>query len=178
VHNCRGGETHDRPHHSTARDYSQRSATLHGSRTAFAKAVNFGMVLCPTWSREYWLELGRVAHNAIVTITYFNGTVLEAIVLSHDDGQIRVLAAGCDDVLAFTRIRGAWISEDIEPVTIEFKWQRRVARPVPSVEDCVCSKDLAARLIQTLCAGCEPEDARQPALASNPERHYAAIPLC
>src|SRR5674476_1370420 len=58
------------------------------------------------------------AHNAIVTITYPNGTVLEAIVLSHEENEIRAIAAGCDDVLAFTRIHGTWISEEVEPVAI------------------------------------------------------------
>src|ERR1039458_4973537 len=63
------------------------------------------------------------AHNAIVTITYPNGIILEAIVLSHEENEIRAIAAGCDDVLAFTRIHGTWISEEIEPVAIEFAWQ-------------------------------------------------------
>jgi hypothetical protein len=46
-----------------------------------------------------------------MTITYPNGTVLEAIMLSHEENEIRAIAAGCGDVLAFTRIHGTWISE-------------------------------------------------------------------
>jgi hypothetical protein len=104
------------------------------------------------------------AHNAVVTITYLDGTVLEAIVLSHEGNEIRAMAAGCDDVLAFTSIHGTWISEEIEPVAIEFAWQRHRKPPVTSEDDCVCPKELAAQLIQTLFAGGEPKGAGLDAL--------------
>jgi hypothetical protein len=104
------------------------------------------------------------AHNAVVTITYLDGTVLEAIVLSHEDDEIRAMAAGCDDVLAFTRIHGTWISEEIEPVAIEFAWQRLGRSPAASEDDCVCPKKLAAHLIRTLFAGGEPKEVLADAL--------------
>ncbi len=85
---------------------------------------------------------------AIVTVTYPNGVVVEAIVLSHEDNEIRAVAAGSDDVLVFTRIHGTWISEEIEPVAIEFAWQRRVTPSVCSEKECLCPKELAARLTQ------------------------------
>jgi hypothetical protein len=75
-----------------------------------------------------------------VTIIYPNGTVLKAIVLSHEDHKIRAVAAGCDDVLDFTRIHGTWISEECEAVTIEFDW-RRGAGHAPSEDDCVCPRN-------------------------------------
>jgi hypothetical protein len=100
----------------------------------------------------------------VVTITYPNGTVLEAIVLSHEDNEVRAIAAGCDDVLAFTCIHGTWISEEIEPVAIEFAWQRRGTTPMTSEDDCVCPKALAARMIQSLFRGGEPEEGRSRAL--------------
>src|ERR1035437_10463505 len=96
------------------------------------------------------------AHNAIVTITYHNGIILQAIVLSHEENETRAIVAGCDDVLAFTRIHGPWISEEIEPVAIEFAWQRRGTSPTPDLAACICPKTLAARLIQSLFRGCEP----------------------
>ena len=58
-----------------------------------------------------------------MTITYPNGTALNAVVLSREDEEIRAIAPGCDDVLAFTRIRGTWVSEELEPVTIQFECQ-------------------------------------------------------
>jgi hypothetical protein len=95
-----------------------------------------------------------------VTITYSDGTVLKAIVLSHEEDEIRAIAAGCDDVLAFTRIHDTWISEEIEPVSIEFEWQRQGAVKVLDEVDCICSKKLASRLISMLLA----EEGGQPAL--------------
>ena len=89
-------------------------------------------------------------HNSIVTITYPNGTFLRAIVLAHEENEIRAIATGCDDALAFTRIHGTWISEEIEPVTIEFEWQRRGVPSACSEDDFVCPTELATRLIQTL----------------------------
>lgn len=90
------------------------------------------------------------AHNSVVTITYPNRIRLEAIVLSHDDHEIRAISNGCDDVLVFTRIHGTWISEELEPVIVEFEWQRRSAAPDLSRDACICPKELAARLMWTL----------------------------
>jgi hypothetical protein len=96
-----------------------------------------------------------------MTITYPNGTVLEAILLSLEEGEIRATAPDCDDVLIFTRIRSAWISEDLEPVAISFAWQRRGASRVPAEDQCVCPKGLATRLIASLVNGCEPHRAAE-----------------
>ena len=89
-----------------------------------------------------------------MTITYPNGTVLKAIVLLHEEDEIRAIATGCHGVLAFTRIHHTWISKELEPVTIEFEWQRRGASPAFSEDDCVCPRELAARIIPTLLACC------------------------
>ena len=116
------------------------------------------------------------AHNAIVTITYPNGIILEAIVLSHEENEIRTIVAGCDDVLAFTHIHGTWISEEIEPVAIEFAWQRRRTSPAISEDDCVCPKTLAGRLIPSLFRGCERDEAGEDTLyVFSPEGSRVAI---
>jgi len=94
-----------------------------------------------------------------VTITYPNGIVVKATVLSHHQNELRAIAAGCDDVLAFSCINGTWISEELEPVTLEFGWLRRGAHPAWSEDDCVCSRELATRLIQTLFGGGELDTA-------------------
>jgi hypothetical protein len=110
------------------------------------------------WTAKDSLVPSFWAHNAIVTITYPNGTVLEAIVLSHEEEEIRAIAAGCSDALVFTRIHGQWISEEIEPVEIQFAWQRRVTTPSTSETACICPKALASRLIQSLFRGSDPEE--------------------
>ena len=92
-----------------------------------------------------------------MTITYPNGTVQKAIVLSHEEHEIRAVAAGCDDVLVFTRIEGTWISEELVPVTFEFEWQRRATSQAWNEDDYVCPKELADRLISTLLAVGEPD---------------------
>ena len=88
-----------------------------------------------------------------MTITYSNETVLEAIVLTHEEETIRVAVAGESDARTFRRIHGVWISEEREPVAIEFAWQRHVAVKVLDEVDCICSKKLASRLISMLLAG-------------------------
>jgi hypothetical protein len=94
-----------------------------------------------------------------MTITYSNGTVLEAIVLAHEEEALRVAVAGEGDVRTFRRIHGVWISEECEPVAVEFAWQRRGASPALSEDDCICTKELATRLIQTLLGACERGEA-------------------
>ncbi len=90
-----------------------------------------------------------------MTITDPNGTVRQATVLAHGENEIRAVTADSDDVLVLRRVHGTWISEDLEPVVLQFEWQRGGAPHVPSEGDCVCPKELAAHLIQTLHSGSE-----------------------
>ena len=94
-----------------------------------------------------------------MTITYPNGNVLNAIVLAHEDHEIRAVAAGYDDVLVCTRVHDTWLTEDWEPVTLRFEWQRVGTTPACSEDDCICPKELAAHLISTLAGGCERDEA-------------------
>ena len=95
-----------------------------------------------------------------MTITYPNGTALNAVVLSREDEEIRAIAPGCDDVLAFTRIRGTWVSEELEPVTIQFECQSATGAPAEySDDDYICPKELAASLIESLLGACERDEA-------------------
>src|SRR5437660_1418878 len=111
-----------------------------------------------------------------MTITYSNGTVLEAILASHQENEIRAIVPACDDVLTLNRIHGAWISEDLEPVAIAFAWQRCGAPQVPAENECICPTALAAHLISTLLNGCEPDEAADDALFGfDPEGIGAAI---
>jgi hypothetical protein len=94
-----------------------------------------------------------------MTITYPNGNVLNAIVLAHEDHEVRAVAAGWNDVLVCTRIHDTWLSEDWEPVTLGFEWQRGGTTPAGSEDDCICPKELAARLISTLAGASERDEA-------------------
>ncbi len=84
-------------------------------------------------------------------IRYADGREAEAIILSLTDDKIRVLARGAEDAEDFRQVGDTWITEACEPVLIEFRWQRR-QKPVTEA-DCVCSKELAARLIRLLLQG-------------------------
>jgi hypothetical protein len=99
-----------------------------------------------------------------MTITYSNGTVLEAIVLAHEEEALRVAVAGDSDVRTFRRIHGVWISEECEPVAVEFAWERLGAANVPDEAECICPKKLAARLISMLRAGTDEDDVLEDAL--------------
>jgi hypothetical protein len=91
-----------------------------------------------------------------ITIAYRSGATAEGIVLTHHGNTLSVAVRDCDDASLFTCVRGTWIAEDLEPVTIQSGWHSP-ARPITEA-DCICSKDLAARLIRALVSGEEPED--------------------
>jgi hypothetical protein len=90
-----------------------------------------------------------------MTIRYNNGRAVEAILLSRTQNAMRVAIKESDDTAELREINGTWVSEDCGPVQVEFAWMRNVERPVVTVENCVCSEELAGRLIQMLFAGDE-----------------------
>jgi hypothetical protein len=111
-----------------------------------------------------------------MTIKCANGTVCKAIMLSHDQDEIRAVTAGSDDAQILRRVKGTWFSEEIEPVAIEFEWQRTGHRITASVKDCICSKQLAACLIQMLLVGNDGDYPVQSAsVLPNSHVHDAAI---
>ena len=88
-----------------------------------------------------------------MTIQYRNGNRYEAALIARTENTIRVAPRGADDVMEFTNVNGTWVSEDCEPVQIEFEWQRRGRQPEVSEADCICSEELASRLIHLLLSG-------------------------
>jgi hypothetical protein len=93
-------------------------------------------------------------------LTYTDGSRTEAFLLARTENKIRVAIPGSDDPLELTDIRGTWVTEDCEPVRVEFAWQGKTREQVITEADCICSHDLAARLIHLLWNGDE-EDASQ-----------------
>lgn len=93
-----------------------------------------------------------------MTITYPNGTAVEALLMARTNDTLRAAVSGDDDARTFTRVNGTWISENGERVTIEFAWQRGKTRDVPTQSECVCSRKLASQLIPMLLAGSEGDD--------------------
>jgi hypothetical protein len=94
-----------------------------------------------------------------MTITYPNGETLQALLLSRGEDTLRTAIAGGDDVRIFKLIHDQWISEEWEPVQIDFAWSRCGSSNVPSEADCICPKDLASRLMSMLFSGPGGDDA-------------------
>jgi len=93
-----------------------------------------------------------------MTITYPNRTALEALLLSRGKDTLRAAISGEDDIHIFTHIHNTWVSEECEPVQIDFVWSRSGGADVPTEADCICSKALASRLIAMLSAGTSTDD--------------------
>jgi hypothetical protein len=66
---------------------------------------------------------------------------------------MRVAIRDSDDVAGFREIDGAWFAEDGQPVEIEYAWMRRKSQSIPVAEECVCSQEMASRLVRLLFAG-------------------------
>ncbi len=92
-----------------------------------------------------------------MTITYANGQTIKAALVVRTDNRLRVALAGSDDLTEFSQINGTWVSEDCEPVHIDFGWPGRTNREYKE-EDFVCSEDLAASLIHLLLNADEDEE--------------------
>jgi hypothetical protein len=65
-----------------------------------------------------------------------------------DENTLCVAVQGQDDA-RLTRTNGVWISEDGDPVRVEFEWGRRHTT-VPSLDDRICDKQLTSHLIAHL----------------------------
>ncbi|HEX3744788.1 MAG TPA: hypothetical protein VHW09_12690 [Bryobacteraceae bacterium] len=83
-------------------------------------------------------------------LTYTDGSKTEAFLLARTENRIRVAIPGSDDPLELTDVNGTWVTEDCEPVRVQFAWQGKTPEQLVSEADCTCSHDLAARLIHLL----------------------------
>jgi hypothetical protein len=84
-----------------------------------------------------------------MTIGYRNGKTIEGVTLARTANTMRVALKGCEDAAESINVHGTWISEDCEPVTIEYG-PRRKAPATLSEADCICPRALAAVLIDLL----------------------------
>ena len=94
-----------------------------------------------------------------MTIRYPNGKTSEGIILTRGEQTVRVAVKGSDDVCEFCNVNGTWVTEDLQPVQIEFQWQRRTPEPSTSEDDFICPQELASRLILSLLADDDEEQA-------------------
>jgi hypothetical protein len=66
---------------------------------------------------------------------------------------MRVAIDGYPDAVEFYETHEGWVSELGERVKIEYMWMRDSEQPRTSVEDCICSRELASKLISLLIDG-------------------------
>jgi len=109
--------------------------------------------------------------RAIMTIRYSNGHTLEAVLLSQTATFMRITVQGSEDVLELRNINGAWITDECEPVNVDYAWSGQSLLVETSEDDCVCSPELAARLLHLLFSGEEQPN------ANNPAAHATALPV-
>jgi len=128
------------------------------------------------WNPKDLLGCWPVQQNEHMTISYPDGTAVEALLLARGDDTLRVIIPGDDDVRTFTLISGTWVSEDCGQVKIEFAWQRGGKTDVPREVDCICSKELASRLTSMLLVGTAQDDLIEKMLyVSSAEGHRVRI---
>lgn len=99
------------------------------------------------------ISLKKRVRTVLVTILYGRGSrgVFALMRRSSTEQSIRVAAQGCDDVPEFALTNGRWISEDCEPVQVEFAYRGNASQI--KEKDCICSHEFAAALIHLLFAG-------------------------
>jgi hypothetical protein len=85
-----------------------------------------------------------------MVLIFANGSRTEAVLLARNENKIRVAIAGSDDVLELTDVHGTWVTEGCEPVYVQFAWEGKTPEQIVTEADCVCSHDLAARLVHLL----------------------------
>jgi hypothetical protein len=90
-----------------------------------------------------------------MTIRYTDGQNFEAVLLSRTDTTMRVALEKREDIVALTLVNDVWVSDECEPVRVDFAWERHEAAVEVREEDCLCSHELAAHLIHLLYTGNE-----------------------
>ena len=104
-------------------------------------------------------------------IRYADGRAVEGVTLARTANTMRVALQGCDDVAEFINIHGRWISEDCEPVSVEYG-PRRNAPTTLSEADCICPRELAARLIERLLTDSSEDEWEGRSTPQGPENPF------
>jgi len=93
-----------------------------------------------------------------MTITYADGTAVEALLLSSEEPVLKLAVAGEDDVRVFTCIDGTWRAENGQQVQLRYAWQNNRPATVPEESHFICSAELARQLIGNLMNGSEMQE--------------------
>jgi len=88
-----------------------------------------------------------------MTIRYSNGYTVDAILLAREGNCMRVAIREFDETVEFFEINGIWVSQNCEPVEVEFAWMKQSEVPTAVESDCICTPELADRLLRLLWSG-------------------------
>ena len=91
-------------------------------------------------------------------IRYANGRTIEGVTLARSETTMRIAVQGRHDVVLLTNVKGTWLSEDWEPVTIGYGSSRTEPARRPVEDEFICSPDLASRLRELLLDGSRPRE--------------------
>lgn len=94
-------------------------------------------------------------------IRYRNGYTVEGLLLARTHDTMRVAIPGVDDTVEFQRINEWWVSDDCEPVYVEFDSADKGEEPPLGLEYRVCSREVGAHLLDRLFYGEEVDVDRQ-----------------
>jgi hypothetical protein len=98
-----------------------------------------------------------------MNIRFNNGTNRAAALLTRTPEVVRVAYEGSDDATELRLLNGTWVTDDCEPVRVEFAWDAPSSRGEVREADCICPPELAAQLVQLLYTGSEEEAELPPA---------------
>jgi hypothetical protein len=101
---------------------------------------------------------GEKAQSDQMTITYADGTVVEALLLSFKEPILRLAVAGDDDVRVFRCLDNVWRAEDGQKVEVKPSWPADRPVTVPEESHFICSEGVARQLIGNLMNGSEMQD--------------------
>jgi hypothetical protein len=82
---------------------------------------------------------------------FSDGRRIEGVILSPGDSAMRVASTGAEDFMDFASMSATWASENC----FDYGWQQQHLKKSVTDADCVCSRELAARLIHLLLNGSE-----------------------
>ena len=85
-----------------------------------------------------------------MTIHRADGHRIEAALLARYQHAVRVAVQGSEDAVEFKEWHGTWISEDCEPVRIEFDWDEHASEPPSQECALLCSPERVRRVIGVL----------------------------
>jgi hypothetical protein len=88
-----------------------------------------------------------------MTITCPDGKASKRFFYRARKSTMRVAVEGAEDAMELSNVRGIWVSDECEPLSIQFAGPRHQAKPALSEDDFCRSHECAARPIHLLFAG-------------------------